>query len=58
MGRGFFLLDPALIADRAMFDEPRRYPAGIAHVIVNGVRVIDNGTHTGTLPVASCEGLP
>ena len=27
----------------------RRYPAGIAHVIVNGVAVIDGGAHTGAL---------
>jgi N-acyl-D-aspartate/D-glutamate deacylase len=44
------VFDPDLIADRATFDEPRRYPAGVVHVIVNGVGVIDNGVHTGMLP--------
>jgi len=44
------VFNPTLIADRATFDEPRRYPAGIAHVIVNGARVIDNGAHTGMHP--------
>jgi N-acyl-D-aspartate/D-glutamate deacylase len=44
------VFDAASIADRATFDEPRRYPAGIAHVIVNGVAVIDGGAHTGALP--------
>ena len=44
------VFDPALIADRATFDDPRRYPTGIAHVIVNGVPVVDNGAHTGALP--------
>jgi len=43
------VFDPVTITDRATFDNPRRYPAGIPHVIVNGVRVIDNGTHTGAL---------
>jgi N-acyl-D-amino-acid deacylase len=44
------VFDSATIADRATFDEPRRYPPGIAHVIVNGVVVIDDGAHTGALP--------
>jgi N-acyl-D-amino-acid deacylase len=44
------VFDPASIVDRATFDEPRRYPDGIVHVIVNGVAVIDCGTHTGALP--------
>jgi N-acyl-D-aspartate/D-glutamate deacylase len=44
------VFDPTSIADRATFDEPRRYPSGITHVIVNGVRVIDDGVHTGALP--------
>jgi N-acyl-D-amino-acid deacylase len=44
------VFDPASIADRATFDEPRRYPTGIAHVIVNGVAVVDHGAHTGALP--------
>jgi hypothetical protein len=34
---------------RATFNEPRRYPAGITHVIVNGVAVIDGGVHTTAL---------
>jgi N-acyl-D-aspartate/D-glutamate deacylase len=42
------IFDPASIADRATFHEPRRYPAGITHVIVNGVAVIDGGvSHHG-----------
>jgi N-acyl-D-aspartate/D-glutamate deacylase len=44
------VFDPTSIADRATFDEPRRYPAGITQVIINGVRVIDDGVHTGALP--------
>jgi hypothetical protein len=35
---------------RATFNEPRRYPAGIIHVIVNGVAMIDGGVHTTALP--------
>jgi N-acyl-D-amino-acid deacylase len=42
--------ETAASADRATFDEPRRHPAGIGHVIVNGAAVIDGGVHTGALP--------
>ncbi|MFM9939790.1 MAG: N-acyl-D-amino-acid deacylase family protein [Hyphomicrobiaceae bacterium] len=44
------VFDPKTIADTATFDEPRRTPTGIAHVVVNGVAVIDQGVHTGALP--------
>ena len=30
--------------------EPRLYPEGIEHVIINGVQVVKNGLHTGALP--------
>jgi N-acyl-D-amino-acid deacylase len=44
------LFDPATVADRATYDEPTRQPAGIAAVLVNGVRVMDAGRHTGARP--------
>lgn len=44
------VFDQRKIAEVGTFDEPRRYPAGIAHVIVNGVPVIHDGIHTGALP--------
>jgi N-acyl-D-aspartate/D-glutamate deacylase len=44
------VFDPATVADLATFDEPRRYPAGIYHVMVNGIAVVKNGVHTGALP--------
>jgi len=37
------------IIDRATFDEPKKYPAGIDYVLVNGAVVIDEGQHTGVL---------
>jgi len=44
------IFDPARIIDRATLEESKRYADGIVHVIVNGVVVIDGGTHTGALP--------
>ncbi|WP_447003408.1 N-acyl-D-amino-acid deacylase family protein [Saccharothrix isguenensis] len=44
------LFDPDTVADRATFEEPRQPAVGIAHVLVNGVPVIDEGRRTGALP--------
>src|SRR2546426_1431643 len=40
------LFDPSVIADLATYEDPRRHPAGIRGVWVNGTRVVDDGTHT------------
>jgi N-acyl-D-amino-acid deacylase len=44
------IFDPEQITDRATFDDPHQYAAGISTVIVNGGVVIDAGAHTGALP--------
>jgi N-acyl-D-amino-acid deacylase len=44
------LFDPATVADRATFDDPKQPAAGIPYVLVNGTPVIDDGRHTGALP--------
>ena len=44
------VFNPAAIAERATFAQPRQYPTGVAYVIVNGVPVIDGGAHTAALP--------
>jgi len=44
------VFDPATIASTATYEMPRSYPVGIPYVIVNGVVVVDDGTHTGALP--------
>jgi N-acyl-D-amino-acid deacylase len=40
------IFDPATIADQATYAEPRRYPAGIEYVIVNGEIVAERGKQT------------
>jgi N-acyl-D-amino-acid deacylase len=42
--------DAVRIIDRATYEEPHRYAAGISHVLVNGRMVIEGGEHTGALP--------
>jgi len=44
------VFDPATVASLATYEEPRRFPVGIEHVIVNGIAVVMDGEHTGALP--------
>jgi N-acyl-D-aspartate/D-glutamate deacylase len=44
------VFDPAAIIDTGTYDDPRRYPRGIAHVFVNGTAVASQGQHTGARP--------
>jgi N-acyl-D-amino-acid deacylase len=44
------VFDPATVRSEATYDEPRRFPVGIEHVVVNGILVVDGGVHTGATP--------
>jgi N-acyl-D-aspartate/D-glutamate deacylase len=44
------VFDPLTVRSNATYEEPRRFPDGIEHVIVNGKLVVENGAHTGALP--------
>ena len=44
------VFDPARIADRATYEQPHQYPDGISAVLVNGVVVVRDGTHTKARP--------
>jgi N-acyl-D-aspartate/D-glutamate deacylase len=44
------VFDPATVADRATYEQPHQYPAGILHVVVNGVPVVDPKGLTGARP--------
>ncbi len=43
------IFDADRVIDRATFERPQQFPAGISYVIVNGVVTIDNEQHTGAL---------
>jgi N-acyl-D-aspartate/D-glutamate deacylase len=44
------IFDPAAIIDTGTYNDPKRYPAGIPHVFVNGVAVVANGRQTNARP--------
>jgi N-acyl-D-aspartate/D-glutamate deacylase len=44
------VLDPETVTDKGDQLNPRRYPEGIEHVIVNGTIVVKNSKHTGARP--------
>ena len=44
------IFDPDKIQDHATFEKPHQYSTGVRDVFVNGVQVLRNGEHTGTLP--------
>ncbi len=44
------VFDAARVTDRATYEQPHQYPAGIAWVLVNGVAVVSGGEHTGATP--------
>ncbi len=50
------IFDPAKIADRATFTQPRQYAVGMVHVFVNGVPVLRDGEHTGATPGRFVKG--
>lgn len=43
------VFDPDTVSDRATYEQPHQFPAGIDYVIVNGHVVISEGRHTGRL---------
>jgi N-acyl-D-amino-acid deacylase len=50
------VFDPTKIKDHATFEDPHHYAAGVQHVIVNGVPVLRDGTHTNAKPGRCIRG--
>ncbi|HEY0086028.1 MAG TPA: D-aminoacylase [Allosphingosinicella sp.] len=50
------VFDPAKIGDRATYEQPHAYAAGMRHVLVNGVPVLRDGEHVGTKPGRAVRG--
>ena len=44
------VFDPKGVADRATYEKPHQYAAGVKHVLVNGVPVLKDGEHTNAKP--------
>jgi N-acyl-D-amino-acid deacylase len=44
------ILDTVTVRSNATYDEPRRAPDGIEHVLVDGRFVLEHGKHTGATP--------
>ena len=43
------VFDPDLVNDTATYDEPKSFPEGIEHVLVNGQVAVEEGAPTGVL---------
>jgi N-acyl-D-amino-acid deacylase len=50
------VFDPAKIGDRATYEQPHAYAVGMRHVLVNGVPVLRDGSHTGASPGRAIRG--
>jgi N-acyl-D-amino-acid deacylase len=50
MDADLVVFDPVTVDTQATFENPRRYPKGIEHVMVNGEFVVRGGETTGELP--------
>ena len=44
------IFDPATIAEHSTYQSPMQLATGVSDVLVNGVRVLSNGQHTGATP--------
>lgn len=50
------IFDPEKISDHGTYEQPHQYATGMVHVLVNGVPVLENGSHTGARPGRAIRG--
>jgi N-acyl-D-amino-acid deacylase len=50
------VFDPDGISDKATYHDPKRFPEGISHVLVNGTQTIASGVHLGARAGRAIEG--
>jgi len=50
------IFDPATITDNATWEQPHQLSSGVRDVWVNGVRVLNDGQHTGATPGRFVKG--
>ena len=50
------IFDPEKISDHGTYEQPHQYATGMVHVLVNGVPVSENGSHTGARPGRAIRG--
>jgi N-acyl-D-amino-acid deacylase len=50
MDADLVVFDPTTVGSRATFENPRQFPKGIDHVVVNGELAVEDGETTGALP--------
>lgn len=50
------VFDPGTVGDRATYEQPHQYAAGVKHVLVNGVPVLKDGEPTDARPGRALSG--
>jgi len=50
------VFNPDEISDKATYDDPKNFPEGISHVLVNGAQVLVSGVHRGARAGRALEG--
>ena len=60
LAEGYFadivVFDPETVRDRATYEDPHQLSSGVLHVLVNGVPVVRDGSHTGAKPGRAVRG--